>query len=338
MFYSGNEKMRNGKHFNLISTWSGVLRSSKTSTLKYAVARALIETVKESTSNNDVVLTREALATRLVCYYWYQVRQFRLKQAAAEIQEPNVTRQLRALPDSYGLRWHAKTPEIKKIIEFVAEEGFREVIPRFHTGLDGRIFEMHGTKALRVTEAQRGFIATFESLLMRSVLGGWSAQVEQYNLTPRVYAKICFDGRRRTSVWRWAGHLRAHDNSCFYCGKLDPTPAHVDHVIPWSFLLDDPAWNLVLACDLCNSSKRDRIPAQQFLQRLCTRNQALTGGGAFENRVRFSLSQLPHRASDGLAISLNVLCQQAYLQGFGRGWHPSSGKASLRAAGQSILQ
>lgn len=330
MFHYGNEKMKNDKQFNLISTWSGVLRSSKTSTLKFAVARALVDAVKESPPSNDVVLTREALATRLVCYYWYQVRQFRLKQAAAEIQEPNVTRQLRTLPASYGLRWDAKAAEVKKIIEFVAEEGFREVIPRFHTGLEGRIFEMHGAKAVRVTEVQRGFIATFESLLTRSVLGGWSAQVEQYNLTPRVYAKVCFDGRRRTSVSRWARHLQAHDNSCFYCGKLDPTPAHVDHVIPWSFLFDDPAWNLVLACDLCNSSKRDRIPAQHFLQRLCTRNQALTGDGDLENSVRFSLSQLPHGGSDGLAISLNVLCQQAYLQGFGRGWHPSPGKASLR--------
>lgn len=319
--------MRTDKQLNLISTWAGVLRSSKTSTLKYAVARALVDQVRESNSNNDVLLTHEMLATRLVRYYWYQVRQFKLKQAAADIQEPNVTRQLRTLPDSFGLRWNEKAPEIKNIVEFVTKEGFREVIPRFHTGLGDRIFEVSGAKAIVVPKAQRDFIAAFTPLLMRSILGGWSAQVEQYNLTPRVYAKVCFDGRRRTSVSRWAGILRAHDNICFYCGKLEPTPAHVDHVIPWSFLLDDPAWNLVLACDLCNSSKQDRIPAPHFLQRLCTRNQALTGSGDFEDKVHFSLSQLPHGGVDGLAVSLNMFCQQAHLQGFERDWRPSLGKA-----------
>lgn len=310
---------------NYLRAWSSVLRSSKTSTLKFAVARAILDEVREAVGEGEVLILRQQLALRLVFYYWHQVRQFRLKQAPAEIQEPNVARRLRALPEELGTKWDPLRSDVKAVVSFVAEEGFREVIPRFHTGLEHRIFELRSGGVIAVTTHQRAFIQAFEPILMRSVLGGWAGNVEQYNLTPRVLAKIRFDGRRRTSVTKWAKPLREIDDTCFYCRKASPLSAHVDHVIPWSFLFDDPAWNLVLACDTCNVNKRDRIPAPQFMRRLCERNDDLAsvGTGGFSKRVSFSLTQLPLGGSKGLAKSLEVLCEQAFLQGFAGNWTPS---------------
>jgi CRISPR/Cas system Type II protein with McrA/HNH and RuvC-like nuclease domain len=49
----------------------------------------------------------------------------------------------------------------------------------------------------------------------------------------------------------------------------------VDHVLPWSFVLEDRTWNLVLACRKCNNDKRDRLPDTAALERLCGRNEKI---------------------------------------------------------------
>jgi len=310
-----------------VRAWASVLRSSKTSTLKFAVARAILDEVRDvATAQGEVHISRNRLSHRLVSYYWYQVRLFRLKQAAAEIQEPNVVRKLRDLDEGSDGKWHPSRPYIQEVVNFVAEVGFREVIPRFHSGIEGTIFEARADGAIAILGRPHAFVAAFEPLLTRSVMAGWAEQVEQYNLTPRVLAKVSFDGRRRTSVSKWAKPLRKLDDACFYCRTAKPEHAQVDHVVPWSFLFDDAAWNLVLACDGCNNSKRDSVPGARFLTALCERNRDLTAqrpAGDFAARVYFSMTQLPLGGTDGLRQSLDMLCEQAYLQGFPGDWSPS---------------
>jgi 5-methylcytosine-specific restriction endonuclease McrA len=57
--------------------------------------------------------------------------------------------------------------------------------------------------------------------------------------------------------------------------------AHVDHFFPHTLKkfniinLVDGVWNLVLACQKCNSSKSARVPQQRYLERLYTRNEFL---------------------------------------------------------------
>lgn len=307
-------------HDRHMHAWSSMLRSLKTSTLKFALARAILDEVRETQGNGELLISRERLSFRLVSYYWYQVRQFRLKQAAAEIQEPNVVRQLRSLAEATGTKWDPLRPEIRSVVEFVTEAGFREVLPRFHTGIGGIIFESR-RGGIAIPADQRAFINAHEPFLIQVVLAGWAEQVERYNLTPRVLAKVRFDGRRRTSVSKWVQPLRELDNACFYCRKSKPDVAHVDHFIPWSFLFDDAPWNLVLACETCNMQKSDKIPSRQFLTRLCLRNEEeALESTEFGKRIVFSLTQLPYQSLDS---ALAVLCQQAYLQGFIGDWSPS---------------
>ncbi len=310
-----------------VRAWASLLRSSKTSTLKFAVARAILDEVRDAaTAEGEVHISRDRLSFRLVSYYWYQVRLFRLKQAAAEIQEPNVVRKLRDLNLTSDSKWHPSRSYIQDVVDFVSEDGFREVIPRFHSGIERTIFEVRAGGAIAIAGRPRAFAAALEPLLMRSVMAGWAEQVEQYNLTPRVLAKVSFNGQRRTSVSKWAKPLREFDDACFYCRTATPERVQVDHVVPWSFLFDDAAWNLVLACDGCNNSKRDWVPASRFLTALCERNRSLTdqgAAGAFAKRVHFSMTQLPHGGAEGLKQSLDMLCEQAYLQGFSGDWSPS---------------
>ena len=54
--------------------------------------------------------------------------------------------------------------------------------------------------------------------------------------------------------------------------SLDETEIHVDHFIPWSYIFEDEAWNLVLACRKCNLRKSDSLTNLDFCNELIKRN------------------------------------------------------------------
>ena len=88
-------------------------------------------------------------------------------------------------------------------------------------------------------------------------------------------------GASRKSLQKYLKLLLAESQSCFYCEsefceRLVPT---VDHVIPWSFLLEDDIGDLVLACGRCNAGKSDWLPTDVFIRKLLLRNQVLSREG-----------------------------------------------------------
>jgi len=65
---------------------------------------------------------------------------------------------------------------------------------------------------------------------------------------------------------------------CFYDSAHEMETPEVDHVLPWSFVLEDKTWNLVLACRKCNNEKRDRLTNLAALELLCSRNDGILKG------------------------------------------------------------
>ena len=100
----------------------------------------------------------------------------------------------------------------------------------------------------------------------------WARYLEKVNhLAPLVIEKVERDGAERGSLAKYLKILLEIDEPlCFYCGRQlgAGSATHVDHVIPWSFLLADPLWDLVLACAMCNSAKSDVLPRRDFLDKL----------------------------------------------------------------------
>ena len=78
--------------------------------------------------------------------------------------------------------------------------------------------------------------------------------------------------RRNLSIFRRILREEFEANNCFYCGCKLSSGAHVDHVLPWSFVKSDHLWNFVLACPKCNSKKNDLLPSKQVLAEITTRN------------------------------------------------------------------
>jgi hypothetical protein len=88
---------------------------------------------------------------------------------------------------------------------------------------------------------------------------------------PSIIEKVERNGAERRSLAKCVTLLRVTDRTqCFYCERPidDGATPHVDHVIPWSFLLSDPLWDLVLACASCNLAKSDVLPDARYLDKL----------------------------------------------------------------------
>jgi hypothetical protein len=68
------------------------------------------------------------------------------------------------------------------------------------------------------------------------------------------------------------------NGKCFYDAGHDIGLFEVDHVLPWSFVLEDRTWNLVLACRKCNNDKRDKLTNMDAIERLCARNEKIAKG------------------------------------------------------------
>ena len=144
----------------------------------------------------------------------------------------------------------------------------------------------------------------------------WARYLEKVNLlAPLIIEKVERDGARRGSLVRYLKILMATDEpNCFYCERplAQRRAIHVDHVIPWSFLLADPMWDLVLACSSCNLSKSDVLPARDFLEKLVARG---------ERRAKF---MLPSGYGSPLipAVEVERYFEAALSVEWPRGWRP----------------
>jgi HNH endonuclease len=105
-------------------------------------------------------------------------------------------------------------------------------------------------------------------------VSGWVRFTEQFTSAPKLHGKINGTDIRRGTVSRWRNTLLGIQNGkCFYDKIHEMSSPEVDHVLPWSFVLEDKTWNLVLACRECNNQKRDRLTDVGALESLCSRNE-----------------------------------------------------------------
>src|SRR5215469_1009502 len=170
----------------------------------------------------------------------------------------------------------------------VAKECFDDVIPRFHnvrgmaitpeifryTGIVGRVCD-----TIELTSDSRRFLTAYSKLIDYVAVSGWVRFTEQFTAAPKLHDKIDGSNLRRGAVSVWRDPLMTLQNGkCFYDPSHDMTTPEVDHVLPWSFVLEDRTWNLVLACRNCNNGKRDRLTDAASLERLCARNKAIANG------------------------------------------------------------
>jgi hypothetical protein len=210
------------------------------------------------------------------------------------------------------------------LVTGIGREAFDDVIPRFHTvhsaPIAPAVFTFTGRigKAgdpIELTHGGRQFLIEYGKLVDYVAVSGWVRFTERFTSAPRLHDKIEGTSVQRGAVSHWRNALIAiQKGKCFYDGAHDMGSPEVDHVLPWSFVLEDRTWNLVLACRNCNNEKRDRLTNIAALETLCARNKAIANGRI--DADRFFRRDFAEWHTRDLSSHLKGLYDQAVADGF----------------------
>lgn len=268
-------------------------RGRKDNTYKFALARALLDYCKDhaDASADTLSIPYGYFADKFLRYYYHQEFKFRMRQNFRPDVPPRAIKILRKVFDG-------KTPgdidlvdrdtlnlarrQLQAQIFGHARSKTSLVIPRFQKipkgsrAADTQVFYEYDDDAqiLKLKPEAFEFFKGNYLMLSKAVLAEWAKFLEKINPSlPMLVAKIERDEAKRRSLTQYRNLYMKHTCHCFYCRcQLEREYIHVDHFIPWSYLFDDSAWNLVLACQDCNLKKSSSLPQEKFRGALIKRN------------------------------------------------------------------
>jgi hypothetical protein len=310
-----------------------VTRGLNANSYKFALWRALARLAPATDDITPKIFKRD-LSPIFLEYYWPLEVKYHIRQGIDPDKDPIVMKLIRrlvytdvvtqgetlaAFKDRMPDRHSALVVEIERA-------AFDDVIPRFHTvhsaPITPVIFKFTGKPGragdtIELTTDSRRFLIDYRKLVDYVAVSGWVRFTEQFTSAPRLHDKI--DGTKlpRVAVSRWRKSLITMQNGrCFYDDSHDMVSPEVDHVLPWSFVMEDRTWNLVLACRACNNEKRDRLTSTAALEALCARNEAIADGRIEADR-RFRRDFAEWHTRD-LPSHVRGLYDQALADGFPR--------------------
>jgi|GEM_PF-7076033 len=224
-----------------------------------------------------------------------------MRQAASLTKEAEVIKAVRKAAQWYSVRHFADLPETGKaaLRKAMARVLQINVLEAFHTTKPPsmpRLYQWRkGQDHIELASSTPQFLRSHAPALETIANYHWADFLETTNrLAPRIIQKVKRDSDRRRSLVRYLKILMDDgDGACFYCGLTfdERIGRTIDHVIPWSFIVDDPLWDLVLACARCNASKSDALPNRRFIDQLITHNarrrhRHIAGAASFLLRKR----------------------------------------------------
>jgi len=269
-----------------------VTKGLNANSYKFALWRALAN-VAPSTDKASPDISKHDLAPLFLRYYWPLEVKYHIRQSTDPDRDPIVMKLIRQLVEAgkidqgetlkaFGTRMPG---EYTALVITIAREAFDDVIPRFHivrgAPFTPAIFTFTGTPGkagdvIKLTDNSRQFLINYKKLIDYVAVSGWVRFTEGFTSAPRLHVKIDGADLTRGPVSKWRQELMQMQNGrCFYDDNHDMTAPEVDHVLPWSFVLEDRTWNLVVACRKCNNEKRDRLTNIEELERLCVRNDKI---------------------------------------------------------------
>jgi hypothetical protein len=310
-----------------------ITRGLNTNSYKFALSRALARLASDTDDKSPKIFKRD-LSPLFLEYYWPLELKYHIRQSIDPDRDPIVMKLIRQLEYGGTIRQGETLADFKRrlpdryktLLAGIEREAFDDVIPRFHI-VHGRpiapeIFTFTGTigkvgEAIELTEGSRRFLIDHEKLIDYIAVSGWVRFTERFTSAPRLHDKINGTKLVRGAVLRWRDTLMAMQNGrCFYGESHDMYSPEVDHVLPWSFVLEDRTWNLVLACRTCNNEKRDQLTNMAAIESLCERNKAIADGRIDVDR--FFRRDFAEWHTRDLSSHVKGLYDQAVADGFPR--------------------
>jgi 5-methylcytosine-specific restriction endonuclease McrA len=317
---------------HLSSQWRAIILFGRnTATYKFALAKSLIKMAEQQKNAVDLETLAEIFAQYLVEHVSSGKKQI----------NANKSKYLHTCQDfSEG-----KCTQ-DDLIKATLKEGFRYVLDAFHLvsgefiptkfyQVDSKNKKLLFHDNLSKLSEEFQFQNLFNEIEARWLLveTAWDLNINthlleiHYDIDKSLFFTQSRD-MKRVDVTSSREALNGYQKGqCFYCfadiSVLSGSPqlGEVDHFLPHKNKRIHASehgdingiWNLVLACQLCNQSKRDKIPALKYLERLSDRNEFLIeshhplretlmrqSGDSAQDRRKFLEKQ------DQLAISASI--------------------------------
>jgi hypothetical protein len=240
-----------------------VTRGLNANSYKFALWRALARLAPATEERSPKIFKRD-LSPLFLEYYWPLEVKYHIRQGIDK--DPIVMKLIRQLVYTGTIMegetltdFRSRMPDKHDaLIGWIERQAFDDVIPRFHTvhraPIAPAVFTFSGrigkaTDPIELTNGGRQFLIGYKKLVDYVAVSGWVRFTERFTAAPRLHDKIDGANLLRGAVSRWRNPLMAiQDGRCFYDESHDMGSPEVDHVLPWSFVLEDRTWNLVLAC------------------------------------------------------------------------------------------
>ena len=274
--------------FNSIMT-----KGAKTNTYKFALAKFMLEYTDKFTesqllnmaeNHQSATVNYSDTAMEFLKYYWHQECKYHIRQNSDPNKLPYVISIIREEFDEHDAKKsfseisdEKKLRAANRIQSRVFGKGqYSHVVPRFQNLKNSQgdnIFYNYDSKHIMITPQTLLFFKNNKHCLLKTVVLEWSKFLEKRNNMPMLISKIENDRAKRGALLKYKKMFQTSFCKCFYCESgLDMKFIHVDHFIPWSFIPEDEAWNLVLACNECNCKKSDSLAQKTYLNSLISRN------------------------------------------------------------------
>jgi len=311
-------------YFQLIT--AVLTRGRMTNSYKPALLRALAEHGRVNPAES--VVEWPWLAERFLEYYWPLATRYRIRQATDPSRDPVVMRLIRELslaPRTTFTQFRRRSPAlIRALIARLSHPGTEccldEVVPRFHQvggNPPAMLYSYQNVgDPLMLSSSSLEFLTGNYEVLRLLAIGRWVRFTEQYSSAPRLYEKIQNAAKRKPLARQGRALQQVGEAvTCFYCNAVLEDNVEIDHFIPWSFVVEDKLWNLVVSCSDCNSKKSDGI-ALYFLDSLFERNRRLALIIEEDAAPPALARDLKPWELSSLEQHLALLCDNAVAEGF----------------------
>ena len=265
-------------------------------TYKFALARALLDYCHSEGGKPapELVIKYEYLAEKFLEYYW-KLAWFGIKQNVRGA-ESRVLKTIRELfgektPERFDDAQQQYRTEIGKAKSSILTgvfgharsrtsivvHAFQNVPAGAHAIPDEVFYKPDDDdQCLKMYHEALSFMSRNYDVLRYNVLARWSLHLE--NLNPsmiKIMTKLSREKIKRSDLKKFHDMLTKYFDTCFYCGVRLGDGMEVDHFIPWSYVLEDNLWNMVLACRSCNRKKGNQLPDVRHLEKIYAQNSRL---------------------------------------------------------------
>lgn len=271
-----------------------VSKSSKDNTYKFVLGKILLDYCKNNSPESvERSIPYDYLAGEFLKYYWHQRYRFKMRQHTHHNNGPVATQILEnVFGEDPPLRFgDLDQGELKRARQMILERVFASarsyrgnVVHRFQRIGRGDSMEQKNDiydyddvrKTITLKPDAHAFLRQNYDWLERALVAEWASYLERANPgLPLIAAKLSsIDSDPKPTGKSKAALLRTMKSPyCFYCENgLDANHACMNHFLPWRYLFDDHAWNLVIACNVCDGVKKDSLAPSKFTDLLVERN------------------------------------------------------------------